>query len=155
MSTPVASKQGAPTLPLSFQSQRNVRRRRLSRSWTTISIGMSSAWNLSAISLLNPLRDRFDVDDRTGLEISSSSRWLTLGLFYVDQGRLADAERMYERALAGKEKALDESIHPPFTPLTAWRPLQNSAYRRVLAHGMRVDRDAFSVPCLVELCTPY
>jgi tetratricopeptide (TPR) repeat protein len=29
-----------------------------------------------------------------------------LGLLYADQGRLADAEAMYKRALAGYEKAL-------------------------------------------------
>jgi len=29
-----------------------------------------------------------------------------LGLLYSDQGRLAEAEAMYQRALAGKEKAL-------------------------------------------------
>jgi tetratricopeptide (TPR) repeat protein len=43
-----------------------------------------------------------------GISIMEGDEWVLhgLGILYADQGRLSDAEAMYERALRGFEKAL-------------------------------------------------
>lgn len=48
---------------------------------------------------------RLDTPDETGYS-GSNHAFHNLGLLYADQGKLAEAEKMYERALEGREKAL-------------------------------------------------
>ena len=48
---------------------------------------------------------RLDTPDETG-NSGSNHAFHNLGLLYADQGKLAEAKKMYERALEGYEKAL-------------------------------------------------
>ena len=46
------------------------------------------------------------------LDLSLSNACRFIGDFYSGQSKMAEAEGMYLRALAGYEKAWDQSIHP-------------------------------------------
>ncbi|KAG4429852.1 hypothetical protein IFR05_014663 [Cadophora sp. M221] len=84
---------GTPSQPIFFA---------YGRILTTKTSG-SSFFNMANLTALNG----YESSLKTNLVINDelASEYHNLGLLYADQGKLVEAERMYQRALEGKEKA--------------------------------------------------